>query len=340
MTVTVFSEIQQRDLAWSLRPVTNSFLIFGIDLNVRQRSVYRRWALSVFGMLILCYLGYSYWKYFSNYKSIHKVEEAMNTRYVYFYIHVVSKTSFHMTIQVMLFTTAFFKWETLWNTVQEMEHFIRLPIRPYDQIRTAVTASTISFFVLVNYWHFNATRTWLNFVLRQVCILILESHMSNLVTFNGEIRYFLLATPGRLATYYFNCIVVVLFVVLTWFASLNIQLIADDVRNFRPKLGHATELRLNRWNKNYALISNVVEEIDRFFGPYLVVFTSKTFIVTINFAFNAVYSTFFQGNTDISGFLFLTCLDVLLLVIIVLAVEQMKKKVQPKTLHWAQLLNA
>ena len=76
----------------------------------------------------------------------------------------------------------------------------------------------------------------------------------------------------------YECFSVVLFLSMTWLASMSLQVIMEEVRSsFPPSGGNALPLPL-KWKQSYHLISNYIREIDRFFGTFLLVFFVKGFL--------------------------------------------------------------
>ena len=58
---------------------------------------------------------------------------------------------------------------------------------------------------------------------------------------------------------------------LTWLASKSIEAITQDVRSFNSNLDFRVQLRVRQWWRSYSSVQHLVEEVDAYFGPYLLV---------------------------------------------------------------------
>jgi len=146
---------------------------------------------------------------------------------------------------------------------------------------------------------------------------------------SGEIdRIVLLSFFGRLITFVFEGATIVLFMSLTWFASLGIQAITGDVRSYPPASDGATGVRLVKWKKNYIQVLGLVEDIEGCFGPILVAFMTKMHIQIVTFTFNIVNSIFMQEDSEFDNYSLPVVKNLLLMMSIIAGVRQMKKRVK------------
>lgn len=69
------------------------------------------------------------------------------------------------------------------------------------------------------------------------------------------------------------------YVGLTLLASMTIESISEDVRAHSPNLSCVTDFRIRQWQRSYSSIMNLIEEINAFFGPFLVAFFTEWFLM-------------------------------------------------------------
>lgn len=77
-----------------------------------------------------------------------------------------------------------------------------------------------------------------------------------------------------------------------WFASESIQVIIKDIETCSSSIGNTFNYRLATWKRNYFVILGLIEEIDRFFGPALLVNIASLFLSTTFFSFRIIYVIF------------------------------------------------
>lgn len=68
------------------------------------------------------------------------------------------------------------------------------------------------------------------------------------------------------------------YVGLTLLASMTIESISEDVRAHSPNLSCVTDFRIRQWQRSYSSIMNLIEEINAFFGPFLMAFFTEWFL--------------------------------------------------------------
>ena len=121
-----------------------------------------------------------------------------------------------------------------------------------------------------------------------------------------------------------------IFVGLTWLVSKSIQMITEQVENAVVMTDDATNHQLRKWKKSYFLTLNLIEEMDGFFGPILLVVIGKTFLLIITH----VYDSFSQsneyrlyGNIGLIRHFYKIILALILMFLIAFGTQRMKKKV-------------
>ena len=79
----------------------------------------------------------------------------------------------------------------------------------------------------------------------------------------------------------FQDLLVVLFVCLTYLAAINIEAITKDVsiRSFQRL--NVSLYWIRQWKKNYFAVMEYVKEVDRFYGPILILIFCKISVHTI-----------------------------------------------------------
>ena len=82
-----------------------------------------------------------------------------------------------------------------------------------------------------------------------------------------------------------------IFVGLTWLVSMSIQMITEQVGNAVATTDDANHHQLRKWKKSYFLTLNLIEEMDEFFGPMLLVTIARYFILIITHVYTALYQS-------------------------------------------------
>ena len=73
----------------------------------------------------------------------------------------------------------------------------------------------------------------------------------------------------------------ILFVCLTSLASMSVHCLTEEVKIWYSSIHGVSSYRINRWQKIYFTILDLIMEIDRFFGPMAVIIITYVFIQTI-----------------------------------------------------------
>ena len=122
----------------------------------------------------------------------------------------------------------------------------------------------------------------------------------------------------------------ILFVNLTWLASMSLEGIAEEVQNaaqpFHDLAGH----QVKKWKRTYCLIMNFVEEIDQFFGMFLLISFVKLYVTFFLFSFSAVVYMFTSKKRLVFMIVYLIK-NLVLMSVVIFASEQMRRKVSLKT---------
>ena len=82
----------------------------------------------------------------------------------------------------------------------------------------------------------------------------------------------------------YSYVLVIQFVWMTWLASSSIATIGLDVQSRLPKLYDG----VRKWRQSYSLIHDVIDEIDSFFGPALLLFFTRMFILFVIVVFETI----------------------------------------------------
>ena len=121
-----------------------------------------------------------------------------------------------------------------------------------------------------------------------------------------------------------------LFVGLTWLVSMSIQIIAEQVKTALVMTDHATKHQLRKWKKSYFLTLNLIEEIDGFFGPILLVTIGQTFLLIITKIYSALYKwdeLLIYGPIGIIRNIYKIIMTLIWIFLLTFGTQRMKKKV-------------
>ena len=147
----VSAQVARKDLGWSFRPIIYTMRIFGIDLDLtRQRSVACRRAFLVFGVSsLLCLLALNL-MFYCLFPDMFELEQGLNTKYIYIFIHVLSTVVCHMLIEVLVFMMVCLKWRSLWKKMEEIERVLGFPAHFHNQIRKVISFPLAALWIVVN----------------------------------------------------------------------------------------------------------------------------------------------------------------------------------------------
>ena len=95
----------------------------------------------------------------------------------------------------------------------------------------------------------------------------------------------------------FQDFLMVLFVCLTYLAATNIEAITKDVSTRSLQRRNVSLYWIRQWKKNYFAIKKYVNEIDRFYGPAIVLIFGKISVYTIVAGYKCV-DWIFQNETE------------------------------------------
>ena len=93
--------------------------------------------------------------------------------------------------------------------------------------------------------------------------------------------YYILIQIGYEMTDLYIYLPVILFVCLTCVASKGIQIIIEDVQSNASMFHNESGHRVRKWRHSYGLIHDFVEEVDKFFGPVLLVYFARMFVIFV-----------------------------------------------------------
>ena len=125
----------------------------------------------------------------------------------------------------------------------------------------------------------------------------------------------------------FQDLLVLLFVCLTYLAAINIEAITKDVsiRSFQRR--NVSPYWLRQWKKNYFAVHEYVKEINRFFGPTLILIFCKISVYTIVACYKFVAAVFRNKSENPSLYIVKTITDNLLAAGFIVATQRMEEKV-------------
>ena len=125
----------------------------------------------------------------------------------------------------------------------------------------------------------------------------------------------------------FQDFLMALFVCLVHLAAINIEAITKDVsiRSFQRRSVSLYWIR--QWKKNYFAVQEYVKEIDRFYGPILIITFAKISVHTIVACYIFIAAVFQNETVNPLASIMKTGTNIILVVGPIIAAQKMRKKV-------------
>ena len=127
----------------------------------------------------------------------------------------------------------------------------------------------------------------------------------------------------------FQDLLVVLFLCLTYLATITNETIIQDVSTRSFQWRNVSLYWIRQWKKNYFAVQEYVKEIDRFFGPTLIITFAKIsvdIIVTCSVVVNWIFQI--EARNPLL-FILKTITNILLAAGSIIAAQKMEEKVIP-----------
>ena len=125
----------------------------------------------------------------------------------------------------------------------------------------------------------------------------------------------------------FQDFLVVLFVCLTYLAVINIEAITKDVSTRSFQRWNVSLYWIRQWKKNYFAVQEYVKEIDRFYGPILIITFAKISVHTIVACYIFIAAVFQNETVNPLASIMKTATNIILVVGPIIAAQKMGKKV-------------
>ena len=125
----------------------------------------------------------------------------------------------------------------------------------------------------------------------------------------------------------FQDFLVVLFVCLTYLAAINIEAITKDVSTRSFQRLNVSLYWIRQWKKNYFAVKEYVKEVDRFYGPMLILIFCKISVHTIVSCYKFIVWLFQNGTGSPLAFIGKTATNILFAVGSIAAAQKMEEKV-------------
>ena len=133
--------------------------------------------------------------------------------------------------------------------------------------------------------------------------------------------------PSIFSEEIFHDLLVVLFVCLTYLAAINIEAITKDVSTRSFQRRNVSLYWIKQWKKNYFAVMEYVKEVDRFYGPAIVLIFGKISVHTI-VACSKFVAVEFQNETENPlPYVVKTITNILLAAGFIVATRRMEEKV-------------
>lgn len=282
----VSNESPRQDLVWSLQPILNVLQMSGVNLDVNQPGSVRRRRVFL-SLKILILFAIVFLLIHSIINSI-KLFEEIPIESTYMTIYFISKLISYVSSALIPVVLARFKWETLWEQLQRVDQFSHFTIIDYSRLRKKCIIAIIIFVLLVGISSINLIGLF-HPINDHVSQIVGESGapalMSNPNYIGDKGKPFLLVMISKIPIDLERDISLVFFVCVIWLVSMSIQAIIQDfvARNSTPT--DITLHQITTWQKKYSAIMDLIEEINPFFGPLLLINFAEMFLTTVIFSF-------------------------------------------------------
>lgn len=332
---SIGSEYSQHDLAWSLQPVLFSLRVFGIDLDGnRPRSLPRRCAFMALAASVSLFFGFSGTDVIIRSMLLFRHQAAIET--VYMMLYIGAGTICAISLLAALTVASQSKWEALWMKLQEVEQCNGPTGRLYGRMRR-VSGVSIAFSVLMvrlrlpRVLLINPSASFFLFFLSKIfcegaAMLYMTSPLEEIKQSLSR-EQLLLQIIGKTASDVFHDTTLVLFITLMWFSSASIQAITADSETHRSTAGGVPADQLIKWQKNYLAILELIEGINRLFGPVLLAVFSTMFFSNSILFFRVVSGIFGGSGENGSVSILRIVRSITVMTALVSATEMMKGKV-------------
>ena len=125
----------------------------------------------------------------------------------------------------------------------------------------------------------------------------------------------------------FQDLLVVLFLCLTYLATITNETIIQDVSTRSFQWRNVSLYRIRQWKKNYFAVQEYVKEIDRFYGPILIITFAKISVHTIVACYIFIAAVFQNETVNPLASIMKTATNIILVVGPIIAAQKMGKKV-------------
>ena len=119
----------------------------------------------------------------------------------------------------------------------------------------------------------------------------------------------------------------VLFVCLTYLAVINIEAITKDVSTRSFQRRNVSLYWIKQWKKNYFAVQEYVNEIDRFYGPAIVLIFGKISVNTIVTGYKCVDWIFLNESENPLPYVVKTITSIYLAAGFIVSAKRIEKKV-------------
>ena len=120
----------------------------------------------------------------------------------------------------------------------------------------------------------------------------------------------------------------ILFVCLTSLASMSVHFLTEEVKICYSSIHGVSRYRINRWQKIYFTILDLITEIDGFFGPMAVISIAYVFIqLVMNISLGIQFLLGLEEGNLILFILFRTLQNIILILGFIIGNEIIKRKV-------------
>ena len=141
-----------------------------------------------------------------------------------------------------------------------------------------------------------------------------------------------MSLAGRSIIDMWECSSVLLFHLLIWLASMSIQVIIEEVKNPFPPIYDTICSQAVKWKRSYFSIFKFINQVNQFFGFFLLFFIVKQLVAIFLLICNALFcltALSIHGTKALTFHYFISCFsrNFLLMALVLIPPQNMEQKV-------------
>ena len=269
------------DLTSCLQPIFLWMQMVGIPSGeYHSSSRYRRYPILVVGIALMTWVVTA-----NSYKLLQVPDRSGggSTRQWTWALKTFQTHSAHIVISLNLFIGAHLQWRHLWHKACQIEQIMSFNADFYRALRKISTAAIsllllvhspieiLEKYVITNDYYYQESAA----LVYRCCSDDFEK--TNALAVAMQLGYWL----GTL----YPVSAVVLFMSLTWMASMMLQRLVDDLPTAAIPVHYELNEQLVTWKRHYRLISDFIERINHLFGAILLTYIASQIFNYVTYIF-------------------------------------------------------